>query len=121
MSPEKTWMATVCEGSVSNVLDLYQDDAVLVATFAPAPLQGKEAIGKYFQYFIGSKPMLCGAVLTRIVQAAGPTTYVSSGLYEFQWAENGRMASQKARYTFVWKRDFANQWKVLTQHSSVIP
>ena len=121
VSLEDLWMQSICEGQVANVLNLYTPNAVLVATFAPAPLTTRTQLKKYFVEFIGGKPGLCGRILSKDARPISSSSYVSSGLYEFYWQENGSRATQKARYTYVWVTDTYGNWKILTHHSSVIP
>lgn len=101
--PEEWWLRVLCQGNPAEVTQLYLPDGVLVGTFAPAPVQGRKEIRRYFDYFIGGKDQLCGEILTRIAQRPSPDVYVVSGVYEFGWQERGRTQTQKARYTFVWR------------------
>lgn len=121
MAPEIQWMKTLCQRNIGAITALYAPDAVLVATFAPAPLQGKTQIRNYFQEFIGGKPGLCGTVVSSLVQRPAANVYVVSGLYNFTWLEQGEPASQKARYTYVWRKSMGNTWQIITHHSSVVP
>lgn len=122
VTAEDIWMQTICQGDPKAMLKLYSPDAVLVATFAPAPLTTRSQIFDYFVKFLGGKPGLCGKVLTRYPRTVSQNGYVSSGLYIFQWKENGQLKSQKARYTYVWtKCPYSGSWKILTHHSSVVP
>jgi hypothetical protein len=121
MTNEDIWMQRICQGQVANVLSLYKPDAVLVATFAPAPLTTRSQLKAYFKEFIGGKPGLCGRILSKYTRSCSNNSYVSSGLYEFYWQENGNTVKQKARYTYVWVADAHGNCKILTHHSSVIP
>jgi hypothetical protein len=121
MTLEDLWMQRICQGQVVNVLNLYTPNAVLVATFAPAPLTTRTQLKNYFVEFIGGKPGLCGKILSKESRQISKNSYVSSGLYEFYWNDNGKTATQKARYTYVWVVDQYDNWKILTHHSSVVP
>jgi len=45
-----------------------------------------------------------------------PKTIVSNGVYVFSFYENGKLVTQRARYTFVFHNNF-----IITHHSSVDP
>jgi len=117
MTPEKQWMATLCEGDIDAIVSLYAPDAVLVATFAPEPLRGTRQITGYFRTFLGDHAGLCGRVLSALVQHPAPDVRVCSGLYEFGWNDG----TQRARYTYVWRHIGSGRWEIVTHHSSVMP
>lgn len=110
------WMETLCKGDVEGLLEMYSEEAVLVATFVDQPLQGKAALREYFEDF-ASKPNLCGQVHMEIDQNLGNGYRSISGTYEFSWdGEEG----VDARYTFV-VHQTSSQWLIHTHHSSEFP
>jgi hypothetical protein len=113
------WMDTLCRGTLSDVLDLYNPRAVLIPTFSPKILQGHAEIAEYFRTFM-SREGLCGQIDSVIQQ--GHTDIVSiSGLYTFGWYENGMPAQGQARYTYVVSHAHTPSWQIVTHHSSAMP
>ena len=113
------WMEALCSRSVPKILDLYLPNAVLVATFNKAPLQGKKQLAAYFSNLM-KKDGLCGRIDGIVPQRVGKTGAVYSGLYTFQFSENGRPKAVQARFTYVVVPTRLGA-RVLTHHSSEVP
>jgi uncharacterized protein (TIGR02246 family) len=112
------WMNNICKRSPEGMLDLYSNNAILLATYSNSILRGKEELLEYFEEFL-SKDGLCGEITSNYTQQRG-NTLINSGTYSFLFYENGETMEVEARYTFVYKL-CNGEWKVINHHSSVNP
>jgi len=112
------WMDTICTGDPRQVLNMYLPNAILVATYDPNILRGHQQLLGYFNRFM-AKEGLCGKIQSTYVQPIGRFK-VFSGLYKFQFTEDGEIKSVNARYTFVLVPTHAG-WKIAEHHSSEVP
>jgi len=112
------WMDTICTGNPAQVLRLYMPNAVLVPTYDPKVLRGHPELLAYFNRFM-AKEGLCGKIQSTFVQDVGRAK-VLSGLYKFQFIEDGIPKSVNARYTFVIVPTRAG-WRIAEHHSSEVP
>ena len=114
----EVWLHTVCGHDPGAVTALYANDGVLVGTVAQTVKQGHREIRKYFNTFL-TKENLCGEFQTHIVQRYRGWA-VDSGLYVFQWEENGKRVTLPARFSFVYRKT-PHGWKIANHHSSALP
>ena len=117
--PEK-WVEAVNAGKVDEIMDCYEEQASLLATFEARPLKSFEGIRDYFVGFTSKK----GAGV-RIEEASlshqslGGDFYLAMGLYEFYYQDQGNLVRHPARFTFTIKTDSGE--KIIHHHSSLIP
>jgi uncharacterized protein (TIGR02246 family) len=112
------WLQTVCGHDPAAVTALYAPDAVLVGTVAQTVKQGQREIKKYFNTFL-TKENLCGEFQTHVLQRYRGWA-IDSGLYVFQWEEDGVRTTLPARFSFVYRKT-PHGWKIANHHSSALP
>ena len=112
------WVKAVTGGSADPVLNLYDDKAVLLATFGPKPLVGHSQLREYFVKFT-ALPRLKAETNESIIRIFGDTA-VNSGLYTFSYEKEGKVVNVPARFSFTYRKD-GDKWKIVDHHSSVVP
>jgi hypothetical protein len=110
------WKKNFDSKNLEGIVNNYSQDGVLVSTFGDI-LTGREAIK---EYFIGlfKKDQLSVDYLDepQVMELNGATTL--TGLYQFNYSENGKMTNVKSRYSFICKKINGTIY-IIKQHSSV--
>lgn len=109
------WIRSIADPIPLATSALYSSDAVLMGTFAPTYLVGRNAITNYFVE-LKEKKGLRAELESGYVQL-GKDYGIMSGLYTFSWDEG----SAKARYTFVVRRSYLGHMEIINHHSSLVP
>jgi hypothetical protein len=114
------WNEFVNAGDVDSVCSLYAEDARLLATFAPSPIDSPQGIRDYFEGFT-ARP---GAGVHfdeegALRQHAADQCYLYTGTYRFFQGEGDNKQFFPARYSFL--VDETIDPKILHHHSSLIP
>ena len=116
----KLWSNELNAGNLEPLLECYAEDAILFATFQTEPLDTPQGIRDYFTGFLSRD----GAGVrfdesTIMNHSLSDNAYVSTGLYEFFYRENGEEVRHPARFTYV--VEIGESHKIKHHHSSVIP
>jgi len=116
----KIWENELNAGNLESVLKCYASDAVLFATFEPAPILTPEGIRAYFTGFLSRD----GAGVkfdesSMMYHSISDNAYLCTGLYEFFYRENEELVRHPARFSYMVEVDSIHQIK--HHHSSVIP
>jgi len=113
-----TWTTKLAQRNPANIVSLYAPNAVLLATFAKAPIGAPSPRTKYFEGLMKNEGLRCriDSVTTRIYGDIG----INSGLYTFMYEKDGKTVNVPARYTFVYQRN-GSGWRILEHHSSLQP
>lgn len=110
------WKKNFDSKNLEGIVNNYSKDGILVSTFGDI-LTGREAIK---EYFIGlfKKDQLSVDYLDepQVMKLDGATTL--TGLYQFNYSENGKMNNVKSRYSFICKKINGKVY-IIKQHSSV--
>ena len=110
------WKKNFDSKNLEGIVNNYSNDGILVSTFGDI-LSGREAIK---EYFIGlfKKDQLSVDYLDepQVMELDGATTL--TGLYQFNYSENGKMNNVKSRYSFICKKINGKVY-IIKQHSSV--
>ena len=110
------WKKNFDSKNLDGIVNNYSQDGILVSTFGEI-LTGREAIK---EYFIGlfKKDQLSVDYLDepQVMELDGATTL--TGLYQFNYSENGKMNNVKSRYSFICKKINGKVY-IIKQHSSV--
>jgi hypothetical protein len=110
------WKKNFDSKNLEGIVNNYSKDGILVSTFGDI-LSGREAIK---EYFIGlfKKDQLSVDYLDepQVMELNGATTL--TGLYQFNYSENGKMNNVKSRYSFICKKINGKVY-IIKQHSSV--
>ena len=114
------WARGVNSGErVSEVVDLYADDALLWPTFSSEPLVTRAQLQGYFQKLMASGKTVAVDEASLSVKAIGEGYYVLTGKYIFEVYVAGRKQEIPSRFTFV--LNVFGQHPIAHHHSSVIP
>ena len=110
------WKKNFDSKNLDGIVNNYSQDGILVSTFGEI-LTGREAIK---EYFIGlfKKDKLSVDYLDepQVMELNGAITL--TGLYQFNYSENGKMTNAKSRYSFICKKTNGKVY-IIKQHSSV--
>jgi hypothetical protein len=110
------WKKNFDSKNLDGIVNNYSQDGILVSTFGEI-LTGRKAIK---EYFIGlfKKDQLSVDYLDepQVIKLDGATTL--TGLYQFNYSENGKINNVKSRYSFICKKINGKVY-IIKQHSSV--
>lgn len=110
------WDWLVNNTTPEKIADYYHPEAILLPTFDPNILKGREAFIKYFTN-LSSKPNFRVQLHHPMDIQRGYKMGIASGLYTFS-SDEGSFLS---RFTFVFKASKIGGYRVFTHHSSVLP
>lgn len=113
------WRSALSSGKAENVVKLYDNDAILLATLAAKPITTQQQRTEYFTT-LTAKPKLTATVDEEYVTLLDEDSAVVSGLYTFRFEDAGKTVAIPARYTFVYEKKHG-QWMILEHHSSKVP
>jgi hypothetical protein len=114
------WVAAMESRNTSNVVGLYDDDAVLIATFAKKPIINQKDRTKYFDDLL--KHHNLKVKVTELYTDRDGDIAMANGLYTFSFKENGKTVEVPARFTFVFEHEAdEDRWEIESHHSSLLP
>jgi len=113
------WSDALLRGDLEKIKDLYAEDATFLPTISSEFKKGLIGVEKYFKHFLEKKPK-CDLKEDEI-QFLGYNYYLHSGMYNFKISSGSKREIIKARFSFVWRLDKKNKWKIIHHHSSVRP
>ena len=100
--------------------DLYADDGVLLATFAPEPISDRTNIKAYLEKITAGGELKVAVNQDSVtVQPLDGDCYVLTGSYVFQIGKGDAATRYPSRFTFV--VDVSKERPVLHHHSSQTP
>lgn len=112
------WKAAVESASISNIMKLYDKNALMISTFAQDPLTTREQIADYYKKIVANPDIKVG------IEDTHPRLFgdvaVNSGRYTISYTQEGESIVIPARFTFVYVMQ-DGQWKIVEQHSSRVP
>jgi uncharacterized protein (TIGR02246 family) len=114
-----SWRTALSSGKAENIVQLYDKDAILLATLAAKPLTTQE---QRTEYFIGltAKPKLTATVNEQHIRLLDEDDAVVSGIYTFSFEEAGKTVEIPARFSFVYEKEHG-KWMIVEHHSSKVP
>ena len=112
------WIAAMESRNTDNVLKLYDEDAVLLATFAKKPITTQEARKKYFDGLLANKNLKIK--VTELHTDRDGDIATANGHYIFSYTKAGKIVKVPARFTFVFEEE-SDGWEIESHHSSVLP
>ena len=119
LQPE-LWSKELNAGNLESLLHCYAEDATLFSTFQAQPIKTPEGIRDYFSGFLAREGAgVCLNSTSIAYQTFSENLYISTGLYEFFYRENGEEIRHPARFTYVVKEETAH--KIKHHHSSLVP
>jgi hypothetical protein len=110
------WKNNFDNKNLDAIVDNYSKDGILVSTFGDI-LDDKKKIKDYFKDLFTKDGLKVDFMGTPSVSELNGAT-VFTGLYNFQYKENGKVVNTKARYSFIVKKE-DGKYSILKQHSSV--
>ena len=115
----RLWKVAVDTNNLNKVVDLYDNSALLYATFITR-LDTPHKISEYFQHLF-EKTDFSVSFDSQDIRVFADNVAINSGTYTFSYiSEFGKLIAINARYTFVYLRE-DNCWKIIEHHSSVNP
>ena len=109
-----TWNNALATGDPSQVVTLYERDAILLPTVSNKVRHNHSEIEDYFVNFLSKGPQ--GKIDESNVRVFDQLA-INSGVYTFTFNDG---ATVQARYTFVYRWN-DNQWLITEHHSSQMP
>ena len=116
------WVHHFNNHNTDAITSMYHENAILLPTFELI-CTTEDQIVTYFYNLLKKDRLRCDVAADFSNTPANdkacnisPNTIVSNGVYVFSFYENGKLVTQRARYTFVFHNNLIN-----THHSSVDP
>ena len=114
----KAWVDAVETRNTDTVLKQYDDDAVLLATFAAKPITTQEGRRAYFDELLKKKNLK--VTIDELHTERDGDIALANGLYTFSFTENGKTVKVPARFSFVFEEE-SHGWEIEAHHSSLLP
>jgi uncharacterized protein (TIGR02246 family) len=112
------WVKAVEEGTVEEIVTLYDQDAMMLSAFAVDPMTSRNQLKAYFGKVV-KEPNRTVDITKQDVRRFGDVAS-NTGLYSFYFEQDGEPVELKARFTFVYVLK-NGQWKIISHHSSRVP
>ncbi len=114
-----TWNEALQTNEPEEVAKLYSADATFLPTLNGTFKHGPEEAKDYFDHFLQKSPV--GEIIEDSVQKLGEGCFLHSGHYNFELGPEDNRTVAQARFSFVWQKNEAGEWKIAHHHSSVKP
>ena len=112
------WEKAVESAKMDDIMALYDNDAIMISTFAQNPLTKREQIIDFYQ-----KVVVNPDIDVEILESH-PRVYdnmaTDSGRYALSYTQEGERVVIPARFTFVYKLE-NGKWMIVEHHSSRMP
>lgn len=115
----QAWAAAFNSCNAAGAAALYQPDAVLWGTFAPAIISGRAGVQRYFERVCSADPPPKVSFGEQLLRVYGDTA-INSGTYAFSFVVQGQPRSALARFSFTYRK-VDGQWLIADHHSSALP
>ena len=112
----KQWKKNFDSKNLDGIVKTYTTSAVLVSTFGGI-IKGRDEIRKYFKGLFEKEKLSVDFIDKPHIGVIDDLT-IFTGLYQFNYLEDGEMKKQKARYSILC-RPFNRKLYIIKQHSSV--
>lgn len=113
------WNSALLTGEAKNVAMLYTEESSFLPTVSPEFKKGQTEAEGYFKHFLEKNPK--GEIIADRVQQITESSYLHSGLYNFELGPDENRQIVEARFTFLWEKNEAGEWMIAHHHSSVKP
>lgn len=114
------WLETLGTKDPKKVAAIYTEDATFLPTVSGDFKRGKKGAEEYFEHFLAKNPE--GEVTEEVIASMGEDAYLHCGMYTFKLDDgDGGRTTVQARFSYVWKKNGDNEWKINHHHSSVRP
>lgn len=114
------WTTGVNSGALDQVVELYDESAVLLPTFSNRRLSDPTGIRAYFEkLFRHEEVQVSLHENTLVMQALSETIYSMSGIYRWEMEIDGEPLSFEARFSYA--LDLESPAPIMHHHSSQVP
>jgi uncharacterized protein (TIGR02246 family) len=113
------WNEALLSKDAEEVAELYSEKATFLPTMSKEFKKGPDEAQRYFEHFLEKNP--AGEIVEDEVQVIDQNHYLHSGMYNFTVGPEDKREIVEARFTFMWEKDEAGDWKVAHHHSSIKP
>ena len=114
------WTSGVNSGALDQVVELYDEGAVLLPTFSNRSLSDSPRIKEYFEkLFRHEEVQVSLHEKTLVTQALSESIYSMSGIYRWEMEIDGEPLSIEARFSYV--LDLESPTPIMHHHSSQVP
>lgn len=113
------WAKSISGGNAQKIVDLYDNDAVLLATLAAKPITDQAGRIAYFEK-LTAKPEMKVTLQEMFEKEISPAAAVISGTYTFSFRDGDKTVAIPARYTFLFMKH-NGKWMINQHHSSRLP
>lgn len=113
------WLDTVKKADLSQILSLYNEQAILQATFSREPYHGRDAISAYFENLLRKPSLDAKKDGETFCIDVGEGVYTICGNYTFIFEKDSKLQNFASRYSFV--LDLKKESPILHHHSSLLP
>lgn len=113
------WVEAIKSRDAKKIVKLYDDEAVLLATFAKDPIVNQKNRLTYFEG-LAKKSGLRVKIDKAYYEENGDIAF-ANGLYTFSYEQGGRTVNVPARFSFVFEYEPDEGWEIESHHSSLIP
>ena len=115
-----TWLQNVNKGNIENLMELYDENAIMVPTFSNRLLNTPDKIRKYLESLACHEELSIALhENTVVIQALQKDLYSCCGIYCWRFAVDGELLSFEARFSFI--INLALACPIIHHHSSQIP
>lgn len=114
------WIQLVNNGDIENLLNLYDNKAILIPTFSNGILNAPEKLRGYFEE-LGSREELSVTINEKylIVQELQNQIFALGGIYDWRFNVEGEVQNFEARFSYL--IDLSKASPILHHHSSQVP
>jgi hypothetical protein len=114
------WTSGVNSGALDQVVELYDEGAVLLPTFSNRSLSDSPRIKEYFEkLFRHEEVQVSLHEKTLVTQALSESIYSMSGIYRWEMEIDDEPLSFEARFSYV--LDLESSAPIMHHHSSQVP
>ena len=115
----EAWAAAFNSCDSAKASALYDREAVLWGTVAPAIITSPAGVQQYFERVCSSNPKPRVVLGEQHIRVYGDAA-INSGTYTFTVFPGGQPVQFPARYSFTYRRS-GGQWLIVDHHSSALP
>jgi hypothetical protein len=113
------WVESIKSRDADKIVKLYDDEAVLLATFAKDPIVNQKDRLAYFKG-LTQKSGLRVKIDKAYYEENGDIAF-ANGVYTFSYEQGGRTVNVPARFSFVFEHEPDEGWEIESHHSSLVP
>jgi uncharacterized protein (TIGR02246 family) len=112
------WVTAIEGQSAENIIKLYDKNAVMISTFAQAPITTHKGLLAYYKKVVANPD--AEVDVTETHPRVFGNMAVNSGQYVFHYTQDGESVTIPARFSFTYiLRD--SRWIIVDHHSSRVP